>query len=585
MKYLKDLIISRKDFQDWCHNLHWGKDGSMFLTTVPELTLIEPIYNTEVAGQCKNLFHVREYPLVIENKFEYETSQHNSLLDGQPESFVRGWIPSPDSISDNLFSVLTNNCNVIVYKHNKKVINLDEPDKPLSHRTYHCMNWCNNGQYLFVGNEESEVVVFERQKPNSDEVMFHYKTTIKLGANRLWITKLYSRDNQIIVTTDNNAIYHISFAKGFNNVKTNQVLNAGRFKVVDLKISENYAFITTYNKFYCINLNNNIQSEVTLPQSEGYSIVPLTPRKSEILLLSLSGNLTVQLNDFSNLVLMQDNIVTPPIEKKYKKWKTLSQEEFGKCMTNIRIFGSCISQDENSIAVLYNFERVAPKYSITSESQYRLMLLPLYDSWTISDRSAGLSLFQTYNIYDKKLPILKDCNNTEEAKNNTNIDFKEYIKNILSLKEMNKTMFQNFINPVPSCEFFRECIINYVNDHIDEIQNPLDKACALSLAASTNQTIKLNKETLHFKSEFISENFVFDNTQDSNIITSIEGHTWKRCLITLLPLLTVNVKVCPVSNERMIDIKKDDLNEYGWLTRTLLEVFHDQSVYTGATMK
>ena len=59
---------------------------------------------------------------------------------------------------------------------------------------------------------------------------------------------------------------------------------------------------------------------------------------------------------------------------------------------------------------------------------------------------------------------------------------------------------------------------------------------------------------------------------------------WKRCAVSLLPLLTTKVKICPVSKTRIIDINKDSLNDYGWFSRTLLEVFNNNSIYCDTNM-
>ena len=68
-------------------------------------------------------------------------------------------------------------------------------------------------------------------------------------------------------------------------------------------------------------------------------------------------------------------------------------------------------------------------------------------------------------------------------------------------------------------------------------------------------------------------------------VTSTTNNTWRRCGVTLLPILTTQVKICPVSKKRVLDIKRDDVNNYGWFTRGLLETFNDRSIYSGTTLE
>lgn len=82
----------------------------------------------------------------------------------------------------------------------------------------------------------------------------------------------------------------------------------------------------------------------------------------------------------------------------------------------------------------------------------------------------------------------------------------------------------------------------------------------------------------------LNKHLVYLEIIKPQIVDSIEGNSWRRCSLTLLPLLTTNTKICPVSNQRIIDIKKDTLNDYGWFTKTLLEFFNDKSPYTSGNL-
>jgi len=168
--------------------------------------------------------------------------------------------------------------------------------------------------------------------------------------------------------------------------------------------------------------------------------------------------------------------------------------------------------------------------------------------------------------------------------------------NYFDNENLNQLRFNIYLdNTDKRCiNIFRALIIKYALSRLETITDVLDIACLTALLKATgsppNPDIPSDKfEEYDMKGEFITQTFSLKITDDNSNssfeeITSKEGNTWKLCAITLLPILGLAVKRCPVTNKRVIDIEADSLNHYGWFTRTLLEVCCKNSVYTGTGM-
>ena len=581
MKLLKDLIISRREFQDWTNNLSWSRDGSLFLTTCPDLTLIEPIYKKDIDNNTKNMFYVKEYALQYANKFEFENAKENLLLNAQPVSQPRQCKPSPSAIGDGLIAVLTNNGNVEVFRAQNLVANLDEPLKELSHRIYHSMEWDPTGKYLFVGNEESEIIIYEVLEDDNQKVSVVHKNTVKVTSIKNWVTHIYCQGSYVVVGLGDNSVYLLSSPDESINFK--EVVSPSRFKLNDVKLFENILLITKTGHLQKIDIQLNSQTILDMNPCEQFSIIPLVNQPDTVILLSNTTNYQLKID--TELKLMNEDTITPYLESKLKRWNSV-QNDSTKIEHSLRIYGHSLSPDDNSLAILYNIENVSLKYKIISENYYHITFIPISETWKISKNATGLAWYQTYNIYEKSLPVSHNSaeDNFGLQTPSVNLPFREYIMNILSDENMNSLQFLNFVQDEPSIRIFREAIFKYACAKKSDISNAIDKACIQSLASVLSLSSPLEAEPIAVKGEFIEEKFNFTDSSDEFIISSMEGHSWKRCAVTLLPLLTTNVKICPVSNLRVIDLRKDQLNDYGWFTETLLEILNIHSVYSGTNM-
>lgn len=570
MKFLKDLVVTRRELQDWSNSIVWDQNGSIFIMTLPELTICEAVYKEEINRHSKQLFHIKDYPLPLVNKFEYDISEYNPLLNSQPESFVKMCVPS---IVDNSIAVLTNNYNVIIFQNQKLIVNLDEPFKNVKQRSYHSVSWNADGTALVVGNEASQIIMFTSRLINEDK-QFKYSKTISLNKfENDWIVGIRWVGQYIICYTSVNSIYMIEP----ENEIVKLMKPPSKFLITDINIIGNNILTAETGNISKIDISSNQISCLKMETCEPFLIVPLNRDNSAII---ISNKTSFKVNLTDGLTLFPDDIISHHIETRFNKWNTIFNE-FQNYHTSVSLYGLTVSPDGYSLALLYDISRTSLKYTITSEMQYKICFIPLYTNWKITSLFKGLGWYQNYHIYNLTLPeIVQDS----ERPVNTDIDFKIYLRNFINETRMNNLKFSALINRCTSNDIYNEMLFSYAMSKKNKITNPLDIACIISLANILKKESSLEQLIIPFHSDFITENFDFYKNKDINTIKSEEGHIWTRCSTTYLPLLTTSVKICPVTNSRIIDIQRDKLNEYGWFTRTILEELSDESVFSGAQL-
>lgn len=577
MKLLKDLVITRKELQGWEKNLVWARDGTLYITSYPDICIGQPTYRKEVGNNSKHLFHIKEYPLIVENKFEFDSTARNTLLSSQPISFARLVRPSP---CDSLLAVLNSNLNVHVYREQKLVCNLDESEKHLEQRSYHCMEWSPDGSCLAIGNESGEVIVYAIQRANDGSVSFAPKRTFLLTSSlpSPWVTYICWKGDEIVAFLDDNSI-HLIDDRQVESVK--QARGSSRFKIVDYCVMGDFLLFTDSCHFNKLNLKSGELSSLTIGPGDEFSIVPLQNARKVIL---ISNKTSCQVKIDSDWTLIPDDIIAPHLERKFRRWSAVNNE-LSKYESTLLIYGISLSPDGYSVAINYSMERVSMKYKIASEHQMYITFIPLYESWSITQKATGLAWYQTYKIYQSLLPSFESQNREDtHARCDIHMPMELYIKTFLSSTEMNNLRFFNLIEEHPSIKPFRKAIFDYAVARSSELTNAIDKASVQSLAAILGFPSPVEAGIVELRSPFITETFNFEKNGAQEPIISEQQHAWKRCAVTLLPILTTKVKVCPISNQRIIDIRADTLNDYGWFTRTLLEVLKDESVYSGTTM-
>lgn len=584
---LNDLVINRKEFQDWDNNLSWSYDGTLFLATYPDLIAVDPLYSSPSnKADSRSLFRTRQLDLSYENKFELITAEQNVLLNAQPISHGRFCQSAPLS---PLLSVLTSNGNVNIFNGTTLVANLDYISDDISlqkvgFRTYHSFTWSETENLIAVGNEMGYILIFEATTDNSS---FELVKVVDLGMDHRehYVTHLTWSRNFIMVGLSDNSILYLLYTKDENPITVLPIKGQDRFKLSHIRIIYDYAIATATGHVYKFDFNLKELFVLECPIYSPLYIIPLRSSKSLILLSSQASYRMDLLKD--ELEFLADDVVSPLLEKRLKKWCIFNNES-NRYDSEIIIYGVALSPDNYSVAVAYSIERVTIRYRISSEIQYRVMFIPLSDEWKISNLATGLAWYQTYHIYNMKLPIFEiPEEGAELSKKNydTNCTFPEYLSKFLyNNSQLHNLQFLNFIDDKPSIGIFRSAVYLYACEHVNELDNSLDKACVQSIASVLDLPSPLEAGIVEMQGDYITEAFDFTGSNDSGIINSTNNHKWKRCFITLLPILSASVLICPVTKKRMINIKKDKNNEYGWFTRTLLENLSQISLFTGTTM-
>lgn len=580
MKLLKDLVVSRMEFQQWDDVLTWGEDGSLYFGSMAEITIGQPLYSKDIKKSSKELFHLKAIDLpIIENKLEFEDSSDNILLNSQPQSYIRICKPCPSN--GQVIAALTNNGNIIIYCNQEPILNLDQNERSLQERLYHSFTWNSEGTCLAVGNEANEVVIF-----SIDTIAKSYTSkTIKLENTEGWITKISWNDYSLVASSSNNTVYHIDNINQ-ENVQPAIILPPSRFKIIDVLAMEKYILISSCGKLYKLEIGTSRCISTPTAFTQEFHLVPLF-RNNEVILLSAKSSHLIRLSD-NELSFYPDEIIFPHLEKKYTRWNEYENQS-NKYETVLSLYGITLSPDEYSIAIAYTIERVSFRYKIVSENKFNVMFIPLYKDWKLSTKASGLEWYQTYNIYEKLLPIIDDDNTVGiNSDLDTSLEFRDYLKNLMKDKSVTKRCFLNIIQSDSiSLDLFRALVFNYAEAHKNKLTHPIDQLCIESLSEILGVDSlfeEKNNNTIDIKGEFIEQTFNIFGNSNFQIIESTEGNKWRRCSLTLLPLLSTNTKVCPVSNQRIINIKKDLLNEYGWFTKTLLEFFNDKSPYTSGKL-
>lgn len=573
MKLLKDLVLTRREFHVFDDVLEWGSDGTLYFVTQSNLTVAEPVFKKEIHGASKDLFHLDDLPLEVDNKFEFTAAEKNSLLNSQPVSFIRQI--RVNQTNPGIFAALTSNFNINLYKDNVQWQQIDQPDAALAQRCYHSLAWSPNGTQIAVGNEAGEIVIFKLE----NNQVFHVNTVVlDSDSVDIWVTNIKWTEQGIFTVLTNNSIY-LTVLDG-----TRLILPSNRSKVTDLTLLGTHLLVTSIGYAYKINLHDNVITQKDMESFDKFYIIP-TNNETEIVLLSNSKSVKLQIDNFMDL--QTDDIIRPHLDKKIKRWNE-SYNPYEKYTTQLTIYDIKFTHDKSCMAIVYKITKLAFRYKITSQAFFNIVFIPLNKFWQLTNKTSGLAWYQIYNIYGKTLPLGYDSV-INEPKLDINLSFGEYLIKMMNNIEMTKMKFQNMVcENEPSIKLFYQLIFAYADTHMDIIDNNLDKASIYSLSIllelKPGSSI-LEIEPFSIQNEYITETFDITNEMNTNMtIVSSNGNKWRRCAITLLPIITTKVKVCPVSGKRIIDVKRDTVNDYGWFTRTLLETFNQRSAFSGSRL-
>lgn len=608
-----ELVISRREVQYWYDSLCWLDNGIFIINTQPHLTILKTKYqlsheqnqenNTDMP--LKDMLEMDSFVLNLDgqNKFKKDVDTYgNTLLNTEVESFPRQII----SGAGGYLAVITNHYNVLIYNQDfELLVNLDLPltEQPKDvaslfkfnkSRIFHCALWSSDLSFIAVGNENGAVLLFNIR----GELM----ETIPVAEDKsIWVTHLaLSEDNLYVACglADNSVFLH--------NRKTgesHQIKKQSRFLLSDMKFvcatghrsGDTVVLVTDAAQIHAYDVSRNNYSCSVL-ENLGYDQKKILKTKSSVYILSSCACVKVVVDEECKLSFQLEEKINTFLKKKIQKFNYIKNEN-NEYATKMDLYGSCLSRDGSTLALVYTPELIALKYSILSASSFKLSLIPLDESWQINPsfpQSGGL-WYQIFHVYDKALPqnyqpLLASSQDNDNIKFDTGLPFNEYLRKYV-LRENMGLKFEVLLDQGQSMNkillLYCKCLYVYAQSHMETITNTLDAFCVHTVTELLGDATLLDKKTLlkfDMKSEFITQSFdgrapETKVPEDTWAIRSLSNHEWKRCGITFLPLVSTALRVCPVTNTRFIDFTKDSFNEYGWFTKTVLETLGDESIY------
>ncbi|KAL6941853.1 hypothetical protein ACO0QE_003012 [Hanseniaspora vineae] len=609
-----ELIISRREVQYWYDSLCWLDNGVFIINTQPHLTILKTKYqhsnelndgNNNADLPLKDMLEMDSFVLDLEgqNKFKKEVDTFgNTLLNTEVESYPRQII----SGAGGYLAVITNHYNVLIYNQDFELLaNLDLPPdgQPMDvaslfkfnkSRIFHCALWSSDSSFIAVGNENGEVVFF-------DTCGGHIETISIVEGVNIWVTHIaFSKDNMHLACgmADNSVVLH-----NRKSGETHQIKQQSRFALSDLKFvyksghsqDESVVLVTDAAQAHAYDIFSNDYSCSAL-QNLGYDQKTILKTNSGIYIFSCCGCVKVVIDEECKLTIQPEEKINTFLQKKIQRFNDMKNEN-NEYHTTMNLYGSCLSSDGSTLALIYTPELVALKYSILSSSSFKLSLIPLDECWQIEpnlSQSGGL-WYQLYHAYNEALPqnytsLLPSPQSADKCEFDIQLPFDEYLKKYV-LQDNPGLKFEVFVDQEQSMNkmllLYCHCMYAYAQAHIETITNTLDAYCVQTVTELLGKASLLNADiSLKFdmKSEFITQSFdgkapETKVQEDKWAIRSLSSLEWKRCGITFLPLVSTALRVCPVTNTRFIDLTKDSLNEYGWFTKTILKTLGDESIY------
>ncbi|XBW38380.1 hypothetical protein QEN19_003967 [Hanseniaspora menglaensis] len=589
-----------------------------FLSNLPGLDIEKPLKNSENDVYTLSQFYQRrqfclsaskENQLGI-NKFVRMSNQlgkYQELIHSQYKTSIKRVIKNDKY---PIFLVFTNNFNILSfdYKHDnytdstnhqhfKFLQNIDHNSigsnmLNLKHRIYYDAVFDASGDYLFISNRDSSVLVF---KFNPESKQFDYIMFKQLPAVadeyivNLKSVQMDSTEKKLAILgkTNNNNFYKIVFDLNETaaNIKTLSLTHK-QFMISD--------FISVCDKIYYISANKLYdETNKEIASFSNYDLKQIRHIKSQDQLIIYSNNELYTLDLKTNKL-----VETPVLKFLTKKHNTSKLDNFN---LSLNIHGIDATDNESVLGILYSFTtNGGVRYVTSADRDISLSLIKLKKNWNLTgsdyNDSVKLWYFQ-YKFFGNQQPenyqdLLNEQNSFNKTSINYDMPFEAFIQeNIIKNKHMkfNKYQALNENTSVLDSLLYNRILThfyNYAKHHSDKIISSIDlfsiamiccKLNAKEIFSFENKDFDFSK--ILFKGAFMEDTFNAVNCFDNDKLISNNGYSWKYCFLTLLPLLTSNTKHCSITNVDIIDIEKDFVfNEYGWFTKTILTELGERSI-------
>lgn len=513
----------------------------------------------------------------------------------------------------SIICCLTNNYNILVYSYmdennnsmiflqnltyKRKEVDADNIDiEELSFDLYYDMEFDYTNEYLAVSNRNGDVLIF---KYSPKLKMFKYVTAVENICSEKddYIVQLRSvksdflNELKFVAKSYKNEIYLITVNTEDNTQSTfiNISIKRKDFMISDfIKLDGSCFYYISANKLY----NQNNEELYTFENYDTKKILHLA-KKNQLIIYSL------------NEYILFDVASNKPIKSPITKFliKKFSTSKLDNPKLSLNIHGIDIANDESFIAVAYSFSvNFGITYNRKSCRELYVTLFKIDDGWTMINQqyvdSLKLWYFQYKFFGDVHPKNYNDLIHQEKVSSSQNVNnalfqkpFDEFIQSCVlddPYMGINKFAFLTKEENVHESALYTKILLlfyEYAALHVDKFENDLDIFSINLIAKKLGKPglfSESKKNEITMKGEFIDETFDLENCYYTHYLVSKEGHQWKSCFLTQLPIMSTHTKCCKMVNSYIIDIKKDEhLNEYGWFTSTLLSKLASNCIVTG----
>lgn len=167
----------------------------------------------------------------------------------------------------------------------------------------------------------------------------------------------------------------------------------------------------------------------------------------------------------------------------------------------------------------------------------------------------------------------------------TNGTLEELLNSVFLSDELDKARFSAFydLTLIPEMQkLLFSLVLFYVSKNWDSVSPKLSGydfailSAFTEIAGQQEPPIPLTPELgmVTVKTDFISESFDMNaQAQNLEVVVSTEGHTWKRCALTQLPILILDPLTPSWGPSKILNWRSLEPSTLGYLTKTLLAVF------------
>lgn len=581
-----DAVLQRTELWQLYDVLQWSDDGSLAVNTSSQLTILKPKYvKDDVKINFKNITNT----MFDTEKIELELLPRNNLyLNEIHDESVSTLFTTTDvavskfkwsplsSTNETFLAVLTNRASLLVFKNGKLFVDLTsniiaDAQAELNDNIVTSFDWfknSNNGLELITGLASGNTMSY-----SYDDGKFAISNRAKVAEQS--IVSIKSFEHGYIAVGSTNEI----FINQNNELK--KLKGSDRFRISDILFLNNFIYFTTTTKLSRISIINQRLESIEIGLISTSKILQVSP--SELIIVSDSRTIKINVESFEQI---NENIIEPIIQNRLNKWNA-NFNDFNTKIFKLKVFGVDLNYSGNIMAILYEIQNVNGfKYKISSENTFKISFIPI-NSNNFNNEPSSLAIFQNYKLTGNLQSFNNSSNGNSEL--DLSLNMKEYLNAIMfNNTNLKNAAIQNLISGNQDAlirKSFAELIINYIQKNNIIFHNDIDKIVYnnyLSILGHSANDPTFQKE-ITFKTNSFEQTFNFtENNLDLEKIKSTDGIIWTRCSLTFLPILTPNVLADPVTEKRIIDIKRDSLNSYGDFTKSILDL-NFISLYSGSS--